>query len=629
MDDHLRSRADALGITLGYHDVMGGWREPPEDVVRAICDELGEPVDTTTTAVVVRPGAPRPLPGGFDGGRVHLEDGTEAPAPEVLPGELPHGYHALVAADGRRLPLIVAPDRAYLPPMLADGGRMWGVAVQLYALRSARSWGMGDLGDLAGLPAALGNPDFLLVNPLHAPTPGPWQEPSPYFAGSRKYRNPLHLALELAPEAGALQGPARERFAAIAAEGRALNGTERIDRNRIWALKREALGLLAAAADAAPGRRAALDAFCAADPELERFTTFCALAELHGGGDWHAWPAGTAHDPAVARVYAYAQLLADEQLAALPRMELGLMTDLAVGASRGGYDAWAHRDVVSAGLRVGCPPDLLGPEGQDWGVPPLLPGALAREGYAPFIEIVRSAMTNAGGLRIDHVMGLSRLFVIPDGATALEGTYLRMPLDALLGILCIESHRASCLVVGEDLGTVEEGFRERLAERGLLSYRLAWFEDRPPRDYPRPSMAATTTHDLPTVAGFFSGTDIGHLQSIGANAPELLQVIADAQPHERQRLRERLAEEGIDGAWSDDPEELTTALHTLLSRTPSMLACASLDDVAGAVMRANVPGTVDQHPNWRIPLPVTLEELAARPRTARTLAPLRERPRTA
>ncbi|MFN8121671.1 MAG: 4-alpha-glucanotransferase [Thermoleophilia bacterium] len=625
MDDQLRHRAQALGITLGYHDAMGVWREPPEHVVRAICDELGDPGVSTTT-IVVRPGAPRPLPEDLAGAVVELEDGGEAPAPGELPGGLPEGYHALAAPDGRRVPLIVTPDTAYLPSALTDGGRMWGVAVQLYAVRGERSWGMGDLGDLAALPAALGEPDFLLVNPLHAPTPGPHQEPSPYFAGSRKYRNPLHLALELAPEAAMLHPEARTRFERIAADGRELNHLPRIDRDRVWALKREALGMLAAACDADPGRRAALDAFCAADPELERYTAFCALAERHGGGDWRHWPADGAHDPGVARVHAYAQMLADEQLAALPAMDLGLMTDLAVGTQRGGYDAWAHRDVVSAALRVGCPPDQLGPEGQDWGVPPLLPGALAREGYVPFREMIRSAMRNAGGLRIDHVMGLSRLFVMPDGATALEGTYMRMPLDDLLGILCLESRRARCLVVGEDLGTVEEGFRERLAGRGLLSYRLAWFEDRPPAEYPRASMAATTTHDLPTVAGFFSGADIGHLQSIGANAPELLQLIADAQPGERQRLRERLAEEGIDGAWSDDPEVLTTALHTLLSRTPSMLACASLDDVAGSVMRANVPGTVDQHPNWRIPLPVTLEELAASPRTARTLAPLRERP---
>ncbi|MCC6831749.1 MAG: 4-alpha-glucanotransferase [Thermoleophilia bacterium] len=625
MDDHLRHRAETLGITLGYHDAMGVWREPPDEVVHAICEELGDP-DASTTAIVVRPGAPRALPGDLAGATVRLEDGGEAPAPPELPGGLPEGYHAIAAADGRRVPLIVTPDTAYLPPALAGGGRMWGIAVQLYALRGERSWGMGDLGDLADLPAALGGPDFVLVNPLHAPTPGPHQEPSPYFASSRKYRNPLHLALDRAPEVALLHPEARARFDRIAADGRELSRLPRIDRDRIWALKREALAILAAACDAHPERRAALDAFGAADPELERYTAFCALAERHGGGDWRAWPADGAHDPAAARVHAYAQMLADEQLAALPPMSLGLMTDLAVGAQRGGYDAWAHRHVVSTALRVGCPPDQLGPEGQDWGVPPLLPGALAREGHVPFREMIRSAMRHAGGLRIDHVMGLSRLFVMPEGATALEGTYMRMPLDDLLGILCLESRRAECLVVGEDLGTVEEGFRERLAERGLLSYRLAWFEDRPAAEYPRTAMAATTTHDLPTVAGFFSGEDIGHLQAIGANAPELLRRIADAQPAERQRLRERLDAEGIEGAWSDDPEELTTALHTLLSRTPSMLACASLDDVAGAVMRANVPGTVDQHDNWRIPLPVTLEELAASPRTARTLAPLRDRP---
>ncbi|MFN8110768.1 MAG: 4-alpha-glucanotransferase [Thermoleophilia bacterium] len=235
-------------------------------------------------------------------------------------------------------------------------------------------------------------------------------------------------------------------------------------------------------------------------------------------------------------------------------------------------------------------------------------------------------MAHAGGLRIDHVMGLSRLFVIPDGADALHGTYMRMPLDDMLGVVCLESVRARCLVVGEDLGTVEDGFRERLAERGLLSYRLAWFEDRPAAEYTRQAMAAVTTHDLPTVAGFFTGADLQHLRDIGAHDPTVLDQIAGRQEGERHRLHERLDGDGIEGAWSDDPADLTWALNGLLARTPSMLACASLDDAVGALMRPNVPGTIDQHPNWRVPLPETREDMAADPRVRRALAPLRDRP---
>ena len=622
-DDQVRALAETRGISLGYHDALGQWREPSVEVLRAILDDLGEAPPADALTLVADHRAPIRTPDTWRGGHVECEDGREIPLGEWLPGPLPAGYHH-IRRGTERAPLFVPPERAFLPERLAGGGHGWGVAAQLYAVRGAGSWGIGDVADLARLPAALGDPDFVLINPLHAPTAGAAPEPSPYFAGSRRFRNPLHLCLPASPEVAGLLPDERAEFAALDATGRALNASPTIDRGPIWTVKRAALTLLLAALRRTPDRATAFRRFQDTTPGLSAFARFNALAEHHGTPDWRTWGPPPPDAVLETEIHAYAQFLIEEQLAAFPALPLGLMTDLAVGTDRAGFDAWAHQDIVSARLRVGAPPDPLGPEGQDWGVPPWLPTGLERHGYRPFIDMVRAAMAHAGGLRIDHAMGLARLYVIPEGAGAVEGTYLRMPIDALLAIIRIESHRARCMVVGEDLGTVEDGFRERMDRAGVLSYRLAWFEDRPPSEYPRRSMAAVTTHDLPTVAGFFSGADMAHLRDIRALAPDLLNEIAERQPAERDRLRERLAAAGAPGSHSDDPARITTALGHLVSRTPSMLRCASLDDLCGATLRANVPGTTDQRPNWRIPLPMTLEAIAAAPGVRDGTAPLRQ-----
>ena len=640
-DDELRKRAEAFGVAHGFHDIDGQWRQSPIESVRKILAAMGadpddpHPPSELGRGLVVSVEHSRPSPDSFRGATVLLEAGNEAALPELLPGDLPVGYHTLILGN-RRLRLAVTPDRAYLPPLLAGGGSAWGIAAQLYAVRSEQSLGIGDFADLARLPAALASPDFVLVNPLHAPLPGVAQQPSPYFASSRRFRSPLFIALDDVPDRAHLSAVEARRIYELGVEGRELNALATIDRDAVWRVKSEALGLLHAAACRTPGRASELAAFRAQTPALELFATFCVISEQQPV-DWRRWPDALCTADASAlnafaqqhaeRVdfHAYLQFVAEEQFASLPRLPLGIITDLAVGSSRDGFDAWALQGVIAEGISVGAPPDPLGPLGQDWGLPPFVPARLSELGYEPFAQILRANMTHAAGLRIDHVMGFSRLFWIPRGAEPDQGVYVHYPLDDLLGIVALESQRAGCLVIGEDLGTVEPYVREALAARDILSYKLTSFEDRPAAEYPRAAMAVATTHDLPTTPGFFSGDDTRYLREIGVLSSELA---ADLEWHDgerRQRLRERLASEAIDGAWSDDVREITRATHEFIACTPSMLVCASLDDVVGTHVRPNVPGTVDEHPNWRIALPLTLEQIAADERVARALAPFVER----
>jgi 4-alpha-glucanotransferase len=629
----------------GYHAIDGSWIEPPVETLRLVLAAMGveadDPAhgedDAAPAALVVRPGAPRGA-GTLGGRTVRLEDGSERQLPDELPGDLPPGYHAIEGPAGP-LPLVVAHDRAHLPAALRDGGRAAGLALQLYALRSARSLGIGDVGDLARLVRDVPQADFVLLNPLHAPRPGAHQQPSPYYASSRRFRNPLFIAADALPEIDALAPDERASFEALLAEGRALDGLPLIDRDRALAAKDAALALCHAALERDPARRARLDGALAADPELGRYATFCTIAETHPA-HWSAWPGGLAdagsaavaahgaRHPGRVRHHAYLQLALAEQLAALPPLRLGYIYDLAVGTAGDGYDAWALGTGVALEMQVGAPPDRFSPRGQDWGLPPLVPRGLTARGYADVAAMLRANMAHAAGLRVDHVMAFFRLFWIPAGRPAAEGTYVRYPADDLLGVLALESQRARCLVIGEDLGTVEDGVRGTLAARDILSYRLAWFEDRPPREYPRLAMAAVTTHDLPTVDGFFSGADLDHLRAIGLLDGAALAAARKQQEWDRGLLRGHLADAGILPEHEGDADDVAVALHALLARTPCMLVAASLDDAVGASLRANVPGTVDEHPNWRLPLPVRVEEIAAQPRLQRimdALAPARLR----
>ncbi|MGP3949407.1 4-alpha-glucanotransferase [Streptomyces sp. 7N604] len=443
-------------------------------------------------------------------------------------GQLPLGTHTLraLAPDGRsaRATLIVAPDRMPEPP-----GRSYGFLVQLYSLLSARSWGMGDLGDLADLAAwscrSLGA-GFVQLNPLHAAVPGNGTEPtdpSPYRPSSRRFPDPVHLRVEDVPEYAHLTGPARARAAELAEQATelrdgVLHKGALIDRDAVWRLKREALELVRGV-PLSPGRRAAYCDFLAEQGRaLDDHATWCALAEVHGS-DWHAWPSGL-RDPRSARTerarrelldrvdfHCWLAWLTDGQLAAAQRaardagMGIGLVHDLAVGVHPGGADAWAQRDAFAAGMSIGAPPDAFNSRGQDWGLPPWRPDALAAAGYGPYRDLLRGLLRHAGALRIDHVMGLFRLWWVPEGREPTQGTYVRYDAEAMLGVLALEAHRAGAVVIGEDLGTVEPGVRDALAGRGVLGTSVLWFErdyesaalpDDPPADGPSDPPAAET-----------------------------------------------------------------------------------------------------------------------------------------
>jgi 4-alpha-glucanotransferase len=635
MLEALRRAAEARGIATSFTDAAGRRHVVSEATLEAVLEAMGPaPASAAWPSVVVtRTGQRAPWrPPEGEPATLVLESGEEWPLPAELPGDLPPGRHRVEGRTGATT-VVVAPGRCHLPAGLEAGGRAWGWAAQLYAVRSRASWGIGDLGDLAGLLAATAplGAGFALLNPLHAALP---TEPSPYNPSSRVFRNPLYLRIEDVPELAALGPEARARVEALAAAGRGLLARDRIDRVGVYQLKDTALRLAHAATARVPGRRDGLDAYRAATPNLERFATFCALQHLHGN-DWRDWPAPYRHPdrPEVASFgaghqdevgyHAWLQWLLDEQLAGIGPAagQLGVVNDLAIGFAPNGFDAWSFQDELAAGMSVGAPPDPLGPQGQDWGLPAFVPDRLAGGGYAPFTQTIGAGMAHAAGLRIDHVMGLFRLFWIPEGAGPAQGTYVRYPADDLLGILALESHRAAALVVGEDLGTVEPGVRERLADEGVLSYRLAWFEHdhagrrRRAADYPRLALAATTTHDLPTVAGFFTGSDLEHLCDIGVATPGGDEQ-AD-QETQRASLCRLLEDEGLLEPGERSVEAIVAALYGFLIRTPAMLVAATLEDAVEAPDRPNVPGTIDQRPNWSLPLPVLLDDLAADPRVRR------------
>lgn len=642
MLEELRRAAEARGIATSFTDAAGRRYVVSEATLEAVLEAMG-PAPATTAwppVVVTRTGRQvtwRPPEG--EPATLVLETGQERPLPAELPGDLPPGWHRVQGRTGATT-LVVAPGRCHLPAELEGGGRAWGWAAQLYAVRSRASWGIGDLGDLAGLLAATAplGAGFALLNPLHAAMP---TEPSPYNPSSRVFRNPLYLHIEDVPELAGLDPRDRARVEALARAGQTLLDKDRIDRPAVYRLKDEALRLAQAALGRAPGRRDGLAAYRAATPNLERFATFCALQHVHGQ-DWRTWPAAYRHPgrPEVGAFgeqhhlevayHAWLQWLLDEQLAAVrPGWgQLGVVNDLAIGFAPDGFDAWSFQDELAAGMSVGAPPDPLGPRGQDWGLPAFVPDRLTAGGYAPFAQTIRAGMAHAAGLRIDHVMGLFRLFWIPEGAEPAQGTYVRYPADDLLGVLALESAAAQALVVGEDLGTVEPGVRERLAAEGVLSYRLAWFEHGPDdgrrraADYPRLALAATTTHDLPTVAGFFSGTDIDHLYDIGVATPGGPEQ-AD-QEAQRESLCRLLEEEGLLAPDERSVPAIVAALYGFLARTPSMLVAATLEDAVESHDRPNVPGTIDQRPNWSLPLPVPLDDLAADPRVRRLAGILSE-----
>jgi 4-alpha-glucanotransferase len=548
-----------------------------------------------------------------------LEDGTSMPSVARLPRDVPIGYHRLRRDTGEQL-LLVAPARCHLPPAM----RAWGWAVQLHAARSRRSWGIGDLADLRALAtwsAGLGA-QALVLNPLVAANPGPDPEPSPYYPSTRRFRNPLYLAIERVPGrelAAAELGP-------IGRAARALNAERRIDRARVQAHKLAALERIWAAGGAvAPGVRRRLATFRAASGEpLEQWATFAALSEVHGPG-WRTWPARlrkpaaravrAAADELGDRVafHAWIQWLLDVQLAAAGRAGVDLIADLPVGFDPGGFDAWAWQEHLALDVTLGAPPDRFNLAGQDWGLPPFVPHRLREAGYAPFIETIRATLRSAGGLRIDHVLGFFRQWWVPGGNAPGDGAYVNQPTDELLAILAIESHRAEAIVIGEDLGTVEAGVRRRLAAANILSTRLGYFERRPPTEWPRAALAAVTTHDLPTIAGLWSGADLEDQARAGVQP----------DPAAAERLLMRLV--ALTGVSREEPlDEVVLAAHAAIASAPSVLAAATLEDALRVRERPNLPGTMaPARDNWSLALPATIAEVADDPFVARLTSAMR------
>jgi 4-alpha-glucanotransferase len=501
------------------------------------------------------------------------------------------------AQPGQRPPAGPASRRSErLKCHLPEGLRSWGWSVQLYALRSAASWGVGDLGDLRRL-ATWSSGDLgagtLLLNPLHAPLPLPRQEPSPYYPSSRRFRNPLYIGID--------QVPGWERLAteleAVARAGRDLNSSRQIDRDQAFVLKMRALERLWAAF---PGSEEFGRYRREGGQNLADYATFCAISEVEGG-PWRRWPAGLGHPrsqtvaefagrrPERVGFHAWLQWLLDEQLGRAGG-EIGLVADLAIGVDPAGADAWAEQDFLLRGFTIGAPPDPFQRAGQNWELAAFDPWRLRAAGHEPLREVLRAGFRHAAGLRIDHVMGFWRLFLIPEGAGPAEGAYLRQGGGELLDILAAESRQARAFVVGEDLGTVERRMRRELARRCILGYRLVWFERRGPESYPALSLASVGTHDLPTIAGVWSGTD--------------------GEPPFRERLR-RVARVP-DGAAV---EEAAAAVYAALAASPSMMVGASLEDALAVHERPNLPGTTsEQRPNWSLALPLTLEEIEADPR---------------
>jgi 4-alpha-glucanotransferase len=414
---------------------------------------------------------------------------------------------------------------------------------------------------------------------------------------------------------------ASDRPERLGAAGRALNGGARIDRDAVFTLKMDAL---AAIWDGRPPING-LDAYRSeTGPALREWATFAVLAERHGAG-WSRWPEDLRRPggAAVARFavehadrvafHEWVQWLLDEQLRRASQA-LPLFADVPVGVDRDGADAWAWQDVMALEASIGAPPDRFNAAGQDWGLPPFIPARLRAAGYAPFIQTLRAALRHAGGLRIDHAMGLFRLWWLPLGADPRQGAYVRNPADELLEILAIESARAGAVVAGEDLGTVAPGVRRELRRRNVLSYRLAYFERRPPTRYPRGSLAAVGTHDLPTIAGTWLGSDLDVQRRAGLQ-PDAAGLAL---------LRARLARAA--GASPDAGlDEVILAVHRNVASSPAAIVVAALEDAQRVEVRPNLPGTVDQHPNWSIPLPSTLEQMRDDPFVTALAETLRRR----
>jgi len=651
-DPRLRERAAACGIETEYIDGLGRRRGADPQIVsrllQAIDGETQSRACRVPHTVVVR-GAHNPridfaLP---DGGRLRWQIFTEqeqetaagsATAPAfALPRHLPKGVLRLRVAPDRDASeealLIVCPQRCFQGAASADA-RLWGIAVQLYGVRSSRNWGHGDFTDLLSLvdhAADLGA-SAIGLNPLHALFDDRPTEPSPYFPSSRLFLNPLYIDLEAVPEfPGTKQTGLNETVAK-------LRSTNMIAYSAIAAAK---LGALKCAyqnfrASGTPDRRDAFERFRQERGAiLAKFASFEFLRRKLGV-PWPEWPplwrrpdGGAIAELRQSRegelgYFEFVQWLAHEQLErcrALAHdrgLSIGLYLDVAVGVRPDGFDAWLDQEALVPGMRIGAPPDLLNRLGQDWGLAAFNPAALQEQGFAPYRRLLQASMRYAGAIRLDHVLGLNRLFLVPAGASPAHGLYVRYPLKALLAVTALASVETACIVIGEDLGTVPKGFRETMMDWGLWGYQVMLFERSRRGEFLRASryrkeaLVTFTTHDLPTFRGWWEMCDLVERQALGLEVGDTRRRRQSA----RQALRRVLRMSA--GAPAD-----FAAVAKYLARTPSRLLMLSMEDLLGVAEQINIPGTVEGYPNWRRRLPVTLEELIGHERVRAVAAEMR------
>ena len=545
-----------------------------------------------------------------------------------IPGDLPLGWHRLWVESGdsrASSSLIVTPASLDAPALQA--GRMWGYMTQVYSMRSRRSWALGDIADLTELAtwSAGQGADHVLVNPLHAASPVPPMAESPYLPATKRFANALYLRIEDIPEYAYASEQVRTAIQALAEPLRELNtSAELLERDPAWAAKLKALEMLYAV-PRSPGRQAAMETYYDAEGDgLVDWGTWCVLSEEYGQ-DWHAWPEQfqDPNSPAVAEFrdehasrvdfYCWQQWLIDEQLSAAQSaatatgMRAGIVHDLAVGVHPDGADAWSLQSVMAQGVSVGAPPDMYNQMGQNWSQPPWKPEALAEAGFEPYRDMLRTILRHAGGIRVDHVLGLFRLWWVPEGMKPYQGTYVRFDHEALVGILVLEAQRAGAFVVGEDLGTVEDWIQDYLLQRGVMGTSILWFERWPdgniklPQDWRQHALASVTVHDLPPTAGYLAGEHVRIRAELG--------LLATSEEEERENLVGELAEwrgllRHLRLLGDDDDTEygLLLALHRYLARSSAVVLGLSLPDAVGDRRAQNQPGTDQEYPNWRVPL---------------------------
>ncbi len=523
------------------------------------------------------------------------------------------------------------------PPQACEGtgmlprlprSRSFGLTVQLYSVRSRQSWGHGDLADLADLAAwsarELGA-GFIVINPLHAGEPATPLSDSPYLPMTRRYVSPLYLRIEDIPEFARLDPESRRRIEQLAGPLRAASRTaDLIDRDRVWAAKRQALELIHGVARTSERERTYRAYAEREGAELATWATWCALAEQHGA-DWRLWPAGL-RDPGQAvppgtsagltrraEFHAWLQWLLDEQRASAQAralaagMTFGVIGDLAVGAHPGGADAWAHQALIVPGVTVGAPPDGFNQRGQDWAQPPWHPHRLAEAGGRPLADLFAAALRHSGGLRVDHVMGLMRLWWIPAGMPPAAGAYVRYDHRMMVGAMTAEAARAGAVAIGEDLGTVDQWIRRYLASQHVLGTSMLWFARQrdgsplPPEQWRRACMATVGTHDVPPVTGFVTGDQVAARARLGLLADPAAE--GEAAKLALSRWTDMLVAQGLLATDREpSPDLYTVALYGFLARTRALLVGVSLADAVGDRRTQNVPGTATEYPNWRVPL---------------------------